>query len=113
MGAYQGDKALWRQVRAEKKKRNYVFWTVGLLSLFYMFAVLMFGDMGYLNYRNLKNKSRSMKARIAQVRQENTRMKAMLDNYRKNDYLVEKHAREEFGLAKKDEYIFLFQDEKK
>jgi len=106
-------KSLWRQVRAEKKRRNYVFWTITLLSLFYMFAVFMFGDMGYLNYRKLKGRSGSMKGQITDVRQENARMKALLENYRKNDYLMEKHAREEFGLARKDEYIFLFEEEKK
>jgi cell division protein FtsB len=113
MRAYQGDKALWRQVRAEKKKRRHVFWTIALLSLAYMFAIFMFGDMGYIKYRKLRNMSRSMHAQIARLKDENARIKNLLEDYRKNDYLVEKHAREDYGLARKGEYIFLFEDEKK
>lgn len=113
MTVYQGDRTLWRQVRAEKKRRNYVFWTFMLLSLIYMCTVLLLSDMGYLKYRKLRNKTEEIKTQIAQVRDENQKLKRVLQDYRKNGYLMEKHAREEYGLAKKDEYIFLFEDEKK
>jgi cell division protein FtsB len=110
VGGYQN--TLWRQVRAEKKKRSYVFWILALLSLFYLALTLLLGDMGYLKYRKLKKKGDALKAEIAQVRGENARLRALLEDFRKNDYYLEKHAREEFGLSKKDEYIFLFEEEK-
>lgn len=84
-----------------------------LLSLLYMCTVLLLSDMGYLKYRKLRNKTEEIKARIAQASDENQRLKTALQDYRKNGYLLEKHAREEYGLAKKNEYIFLFEDEKK
>ncbi|MDA8169911.1 MAG: septum formation initiator family protein [Nitrospiraceae bacterium] len=109
----QTERALWRQVRAERKKRDFVFWTLILLTLLYIAMTMVFGDMGYLKFRKLRGRSLSIKTQIARVRQENGRMRASLEEFKQNDYYKEKQAREDYGLSKQDEYIFLFQNRKK
>ncbi|MDA8170554.1 MAG: septum formation initiator family protein [Nitrospiraceae bacterium] len=106
-GAAVGD-ALWRQIRAEKKKRDYVFWTFILLCIFYLAVSLVFGDMGYLRLRTLKARGRALKARVAEVRQENGRISASIKRFQGDEFYQEKRAREELGLAKKNEFIFIF-----
>jgi cell division protein FtsB len=105
--------ALWKQVRAEKKKREYVFWTLLLLSVAYLASALLFGDTGYLKYRALRAKSRELSAQITLARQENANIEKTLEDFKRNDFYMEKHAREDFGLSRPGEYIFLFQDDKK
>lgn len=107
------NRALWKQVRAEKKKREYVFWTVILLSAAYLVSALIFGDTGYLKYRSLRAKSRELRAQITLARDENARMEKTLEEFRQNSFYMEKHAREDLGLSRPGEYIFLFEDEKK
>lgn len=112
-GGSGGHKTLWLQVRAERKRRSHVFWTFIGLSLFFLGVSLLLGDMGYLKLRKLRAKSSALSAQASEIKKDNDRMRALLEEYKKNGFLVEKHAREEFGLARPDEYIFLFQDEKK
>ncbi|MDA8087563.1 MAG: septum formation initiator family protein [Nitrospiraceae bacterium] len=106
-GAAGGD-ALWRQIRAEKKKRDYVFWTVIFLCILYLAVSLVFGDMGYLQLRTLRARSQALKARVAQLKQENDRVRDSIGRFQSDEFYQEKRAREELGLAKKNELIFIF-----
>ena len=108
MDGASGGHALWRQVRAEKKRRDFVFWTAVLLCLAYLAMTLIFGDMGYLNLRTLEARSRALKVQVAEMKQENARIKASIERYRTGKFYQEKRARDELGMAKKNEYIFIF-----
>ena len=99
---------LWRQVRAEKKKRDYVFWTVVLLFLLYLAMSLLFGDMGYLKLRTLDARARALKSQVAETSEENARIKASIARFKSDRFYQEKLARSELGMAKKNEYIFIF-----
>lgn len=103
-----GGDALWRQIRAERKRRDYVFWTVIVLCVIYLAVSLLFGDMGYLKLRTLKARSRALRAQVAELKQENARIKSSMDRFESDEFYQEKRAREELGLAKKNELIFLF-----
>lgn len=95
-------------MRAEKKRASYVFWTVVLLSLLYLAGALVFGDMGYLKLRTLKARSLALKTEVASLNQKDARLKASMKDYRDDEFYQEKLAREDLGLAKKNEYIFIF-----
>lgn len=107
-GVGTGGNALWRQIRAEKKRSGYVFWTVVLLSLLYLAGALVFGDMGYLKLRTLRARSHALQAQVAGLRQEDAQMRTSMRDYRDDKFYQEKLAREDLGLAKKNEYIFIF-----
>jgi cell division protein FtsB len=44
------------------------------------------------------------------IKDENAQLKNVIESFQKNDFLMERHAREDFGLAKPDEYIFIYDE---
>lgn len=104
------DKKLKEQVRAELKKRRYVTYAFLILGLLYVALNLLFGDMGFLSHRELKSKKNALEAELNDIRLENKRMSDSLKTYNEKGYYVEKNARENFGLAGKGEYMFLYEE---
>jgi cell division protein FtsB len=97
------------QVRAELKRRSYIFYTLLLLSLFYVGFNLVFGDMGIVRYMELKEKKAALEKDISRVMEDNEKLRAAIDSYSgDDDFYIEKHAREDFGLSGEDEYIFIY-----
>ena len=99
--------AIWRQIRAEKKRSSYVFWTIVLMSLLYLTGALVFGDMGYLKLRTLRARSAALKVQVASLKQKDARLKTSIKDYHDDEFYQEKLARE-LGMARKNEYIFIF-----
>jgi cell division protein FtsB len=97
---------LRKQVASERKKRKLIFLTVVFLSFLYLFITLVFGDMGLLQYRDLFAKKMHLEAQVKEIERENARIRSEITSIREDPYYKEKHAREDFGLAKPDEYIF-------
>jgi cell division protein FtsB len=100
---------LKKQVRSELKKRRYMTYTLLLLSLFYVLMNIVFSDMGLMRYRELGRKRDGLTREIAVIGQENRKLMETIRAYKENDFYLEKHAREDFGLAEPDEYIFLYE----
>jgi cell division protein FtsB len=100
---------LRKQVSAEVKRRRYIIYTLLLLSLLYIIINLVFSDMGLMRYMELRQKKIALEREISDIQRENERLKATIKAYKENDFYTEKHAREEFGLARPDEYIFLYE----
>ena len=103
------DKLLRKQVRSEKKKRRYVLYTFLFLSLIYLFTALLMGDRGLMRYLELQEKQTTLDAQIEALRADNERLRQAIQSYRGNDFFLEKHARENFGLSGKDEFIYLYE----
>lgn len=104
---------LREQVRTELKKKRYIIYTLLLLSLIYVGINFVFNDTGILRYLELNDRNISIEADLNRVVEENDRLKTVLDSHEKNNYYIEKHAREEFGLAGPDDYIFIYENEDK
>lgn len=104
---------LREQVRTELKRRRYVVYTLLLLSLIYVGINFVFNDTGILRYLELKEKNITIETDLNRVVEENNRLKASIDSHINNDYYIEKHAREEFGLAGPDDYIFIYEKDDK
>jgi cell division protein FtsB len=96
------------QVVTELKRRRYVFYTLLLLSLLYVALNLAFGDVGLIRYMELKEEKASLGKDLARITENNGKLKASIDSYNNDDFYVEKNAREDFGLADPDEYIFIY-----
>jgi len=99
---------LRKQVASERKKRKLIFFTVIFLSFLYLFIALIFGDMGLLKYRELSGKKTHMEAQVKEIGRENEQIRSEIKSVREDPFYKEKHAREDFGLAKPDEYIFQY-----
>jgi len=103
-----GTNLLRKQVSSEMRKRKLIFYTVMLLSFTYLFISLIFGDMGLLKYRELYKTKTRLQMQIQGIEQENLHIRAQIKSLKEDPYYAEKHAREDFGLAKPDEYIFQY-----
>jgi cell division protein FtsB len=99
---------LRKQVASERKKRKLIFLTVVFLSFLYLLITLIFGDMGLLQYRELFAKKMHLEAQVKEIERDNARIRSEITSIREDPYYKEKHAREDFGLAKPDEYIFQY-----
>ena len=99
---------LRKQVACERKKRKLIFFTVVFLSFLYLLITLIFGDMGLLQHRDLSAKKMHLEAQVKEIERENARIRSEITSIREDPYYKEKHAREDFGLAKPDEYIFQY-----
>lgn len=99
---------LEKQVRAEVKKRQMIFFTVIVLTLLYLSISLIFGDMGLFKYLELSRTRASLEKQIAQISLQNEQLRSQLKSLKNDPFTREKLAREEYGLSKPDEYIFQY-----
>ncbi len=103
------EKLLRKQVDSEVKRRRYIVYTILFLTLIYVWASLLFGQRGLMRLMELNGKESSLRAEISEINRENERLREIMDTYQENDYYLEKNARENFGLAGKDEFIYLYE----
>ena len=99
---------LRKQVVSEVRKRRLVFFTIVLLSFIYLFINLTFGNMGILRYIELNKTKTRLETEIKKISEENKQLGLQIDLLKKDPFYLEKYAREDFGLAKPDEYIFQY-----
>ncbi len=97
---------LRKQVVSEIRKRRLIYFTVILLSFFYLIINLIFGDMGLLRYTELNKKKIRLETQVKEIKRENEQLGSEIKLLKEDPFYTEKHAREGFGLAKPDEYIF-------
>lgn len=103
-------KNLRQQVTAERKKSAVIFFTIIILALLYIGTTMLIGNLGLIKYLGLKKTKDNLASEIHTLENENKLMKTQIDALKNDPYYIEKNAREEFGLARPDEYIFQFQD---
>ena len=101
---------LRHQVAAEVRKRRLIILTILFLSLAYLLSTLVFGDMGLLKYREIEKKKIQLESQINELESENKQIKNQLHSLKEDPYFKEKHAREDYGLAKPGELIFQYDD---
>jgi cell division protein FtsB len=99
---------LRKQVASEIRKRKLIFMTVISLSFIFLLISLIFGDLGLLKYKNLYKKKVRLEAQIKEIEQDNKQLKSQITSIKEDPYYKEKHAREDYGLAKQGELIFQY-----
>ncbi|GAB4405643.1 MAG: hypothetical protein OHK0032_00240 [Thermodesulfovibrionales bacterium] len=102
------DNLLRKQVASELKKRRFIFYTVIFLTLLYMGINFTLGDSGLLRYLELRDKKMRLEEEIKEVESKNIHLKSEIKLLKENPFYLEKHAREDFGMARPDEYIFKY-----
>jgi cell division protein FtsB len=99
---------LRKQVVSEVRKRRLIFLTVMILSFLYLSISLLFGDSGLFRYLELNRTRRSLEVQLVEISKQNEQIRQQITLLKNDPFYREKLAREEFGLAKPDEYIFLY-----
>ncbi len=99
---------LRKQVASEIRKRRLIFLTIFLLSFLYLLISLIFGDMGFLRYRELHKTKTRLEAQIKEMEIDNEQLRSQIKAIQDDPYTKEKHAREDYGLAKPGEIIIQY-----
>jgi cell division protein FtsB len=88
-----------------------------LLLIFFIFLIAywtIFGDNGIFKLRKIEQENEKVKAASEKIKTENERLKKEIKLLQGDGKYVEKVAREELGMTRKDEIIFKKkQDEEK
>jgi cell division protein FtsB len=106
MSAYSN--LLRKQVSAELRKRRLIFITLSILTILYILFHIIFGEMGLIRYVELRKTKARLEAQVREIEQDNERLRTQLKSIKEDPYIREKHAREDYGLAKPDELIFQY-----
>jgi cell division protein FtsB len=80
-----------------------------LLLIFLIFLIAywtIFGDNGILKLRKIEQENEQVKVASEKIKAENERLKKEITLLREDRKYVEKVAREELGMTRKDEIIF-------
>ena len=100
---------LRKQVVSEVKKRRLIFFTFVVLSFLYLTISLLFGDVGLLRYLELNRTKRGLEKQLVEINRQNEQIRTQIRLLKEDPFYKEKLAREEFGLARPDEYIFKYE----
>lgn len=99
---------LRKQVVSEIKRKRLIIFITLVLSFIYLGISLVLGNAGLLQYIELKNKRAQIEKELIELQKENIQIRAQIKAFKENPFYAEKYAREEFGLARPDEYIFQY-----
>lgn len=100
---------LRRQVLSEIRKRRLIFFTFAVLASIYIIFIFVFGESGLIKYIEMKGKKVQLEREIKEIETTNEALRRELQLLKENPFYIEKYAREEFRMAKPDEYIFRYE----
>jgi cell division protein FtsB len=86
-------------------------WILGTVIVLVALAVgSVFGDRGVLNLLEKRRQVEDLRLQIETLRAENARLSGEIESLRQNPLAIERLAREELGLARPDETVFLIRE---
>jgi cell division protein FtsL len=86
-------------------------WVLGtVIALIALGVGSVFGDRGVLNMLGEREKVEALRSQLEDLRAENARLSAEITDLRTSPRAIERLAREELGLARPDETVFLIRD---
>jgi cell division protein FtsB len=100
---------LRKQVVSEVKKRRLIFYTFVILSFVYFSISLLFGEAGLFRYLELNRTKKNLERELVEISRQNEQIRTQIKLLKEDPFYKEKFAREEFGLARPDEYIFQYE----
>ena len=86
-------------------------WVLGtVIALIALGVGSVFGDRGVLSMLGERDKVEALQRELEELRKENARLSAEITDLRTSPRAIERLAREELGLARPDETVFLIRD---
>jgi cell division protein FtsB len=67
----------------------------------------VFSDRGLPELQDARTRVENLRAQIARLESENARLRAEIDSVRKSSFAIERIAREDLGLARQGETIYM------
>ncbi len=99
------------QARSEPGTRRKA-WVLGAgIALIALLVGSVFGDRGFLNLVEKKRHVAELRSEIETLRIENARLASEIGALRTSPRAIERLAREELGLARPDETVFLIRED--
>lgn len=84
-----------------------IFFLIGAIAVF---AYFLLGDGSISNFHSLKESLDTQRVKTEELRTKVDSLKSQAYKLKKDDRFLEQAARNELGLARPDELIFLFDD---
>jgi cell division protein FtsB len=76
--------------------------------LFVVFAVsFFFSDRGLHELQHARSRVATLRANITRLQTDNARLRAEIDSVKKSSYAVERIAREDLGMSRKGEVVYM------
>jgi cell division protein FtsB len=86
-------------------------WVLGtVIALIALGVGSVFGDRGILNMMSERDKVEALRGELDELRAENARLSAEIADLRTSPRAIERLAREELGMARPDETVFLIRE---
>ncbi len=93
-------------VDLRKKALFVLFWFIALSLVFNS----LFGDMGLIQVLRQRTLLARLRVEVQDLRAANERLTGDIDDLKRDPYRIERIAREELGLTRPGEILFLFDD---
>lgn len=77
-----------------------------VLSVVFLIS-FFFSDRGIAELQHARTRVSSLRTDITKLEQENARLKAEIESVKKSSYAVERIAREDLGMSKKGEVVYM------
>lgn len=78
----------------------------GALTVVFLIS-FFFSDRGLPELQHARNRVASLRADIARMESENARLRAEIESVKKSTYAVERIAREDLGMSRKGEVVYM------
>ena len=98
-------------VHESRRAANVTLKAVVLLAsvLSVVFAIsFLFSDRGLHELQHARKRVDALRADIARVEAENARLRAEIESVKKSSYAIERIAREDLGMARQGEIVYMF-----
>lgn len=83
----------------------------GVLTIVFLISFI-FSEEGIAELRDARQRVDSLKAEVARLEQENAKLQQEIDSLRASNFAVEKIAREDLGMSRPGEVIYMLPKEK-
>jgi cell division protein FtsB len=102
---------VWRsvQVLMHEKRHRLIIWG-GVASFLLLSLLAMAGDRGFLELQEFSRHMERLEEQIRTLEGLNQRLRQQVSGLKSDPYQIEKVAREDLGLARPDELIFVIVD---
>jgi cell division protein FtsB len=106
-------RSLRKQIVSEREKKTRVFLVLFIVIFCLAAGKLFFDDMGIVKYFYLKKEEKLLVENISKLETGITRLNDEIKRVNVDPFYIEKQAREDLGLAKPDEEIFIIEKDTK
>ncbi len=96
----------------EQRNLKFALAMIAFLSAVFLVFTSFLGDRSLIQLHHMEQARRSWVRENAALMEENGKLRSKLRSARRDPFVVEKIAREELGMVRKDEIVYLFHSDR-